>query len=154
MSVARIEDFQPSEPCQCTECQSYCQRPCWPTPQEAMRLMDAGHGKRLMLDWWQGEAVAEGNPVGILCGGLKGHEGKIAPYWPESIEGCTFFVDGLCQLHDTGLKPFQAMVVHHSDTHERVTQLRILIVEAWNSEAGLKAIDRWREITSEKATPW
>lgn len=145
-----MSDYQTSQPCQCAECRSYCLRPCWPTPDEAMALIDAGYAHRLMLDWWQDDNA----PIAILCGALKGHEGQITPYWPKSAGGCTFYVNGLCQLHNLGLKPLEGRVAHHTDGYERQQELHRSIPLLWDCEAGNQVIQHWRTITGIQGNPW
>jgi len=117
-----------------------------------MQLMDAGYGSRLMLDWWQGNKGDKS--IAILCGALKGHEGKITPYWPKSDEGCTFYVNGRCQLHQPGLKPLEGRVAHHAQSYEHQQMLHSSIPPMWDCELGLQAIERWRSITGEQDNPF
>lgn len=43
--------------------------------------------------------------------------------------GCIFFHDGLCELHDKGLKPTEGRLSHHSMTLENFTFRKSL---SWN----------------------
>jgi hypothetical protein len=87
--------------CTCEECQEMCKRACWPTPEEAWKLLSEGYGDRLMMDLWE-------LPLGtiyILCPAEKGHEKKVL-HWP-SWSGCVMQQNGLCTLHDKGMKPLE-----------------------------------------------
>lgn len=42
----------PESECSCDSCKAMCERPCWPSPEDAERLIDAGYGDKLMLDFW------------------------------------------------------------------------------------------------------
>lgn len=84
-----------------------CKRPCWGTPEDAKRLIDAGYGHRLTRDFWGSREDGVNVDTHILCPALKGYEGTKAPFFPRSEEGCTFWKDGLCELHDLGLKPIE-----------------------------------------------
>ena len=55
----------PSE-CACGGCSQMCTRPCWPTPEEARRLIRAGLGDRLMLDYWGGVVSMVGTFMFLL----------------------------------------------------------------------------------------
>lgn len=77
-------------------------RPCWGTPADIRKIVDAGFGKRLMFDWW----VGTGSDVEILAPAIVGHEGQEAPSFP--MGKCTFLTeDKKCELHDLGLKPLE-----------------------------------------------
>lgn len=77
-------------------------RPCWPTPADAHRLIEAGFGPRLMSEWWFDHA--QDKTVFILTPAIQGREGGESPAYPSGA--CTFLDEaGLCQLHDLGLKP-------------------------------------------------
>lgn len=144
--------YADSEPCQCEECRGYCTRPCWPTPFEANKLLDEGYADRLMLDW--GTDGKGGTNIAILCGALKGHEGQVAPYLPMSPAGCTFFVEGLCQLHDLRLKPIEGRASHHSDSPKKAQMRHRDIALSWDSDAGREVVARWRELTGVQESPW
>lgn len=106
-----LTDFKESV-CQCDTCVSMCERrPCWPLPDEAQKLIEAGYGPRLMRDWW----CRWPDDVVILSPAIVGEEGKYAPVWPTGR--CTFLTDNKkCELHDKGLKPFEGHVAHHDGT--------------------------------------
>lgn len=110
-------------------------------------MLDAGYADRLMLDWWQ-----QDEPIAILCGALKGYEGELAPDMPISDDGCTFWVDGLCQLHEVGLKPLEGRVAHHSNKPD--DKLHGEVAKLWDSEDGRAVIARWRELTGCEGNAW
>ena len=113
-------------------------RPCWPTPDDAQRLIDAGHADRLMLDWWFDHA--QNKTVYVLTPAIAGREGGQAPAIPSGR--CTFLnAQGLCQLHDLGLKPTegkQALCKERTPAglHEQIGQ-------TWDGAAGKAVIDAW-----------
>ena len=94
--------------CKCQKCKQQCKTPCLGTPEDILRLIKAGYKERLAIThWWVG--VARGNldfPV-IMIQARQEENGY-----------CTFFRDGLCELHDLGLKPTEGRLSHHSITKE------------------------------------
>jgi hypothetical protein len=125
--------------CSCDECKAMCERrPCWPTPDDAQRLIDAGFAERLMLDWWFDRA--QDKTVHVLTPAIAGREGGQAPAIPSGR--CTFLSDdGLCGLHNFGLKPTegkQALCKERTPAglHEQIAQ-------TWQSDAGKAVIDAW-----------
>ena len=113
-------------------------RPCWPTPEEAQRLIDAGFGHRLMQDWDNG-GESGSDEFDLLCPAIIGHEGQRAPFWPTGT--CTFLKDGLCELHNLGLKPGEAKEVwckstDQDDVHKRYGN-------TWNNSKAQELADRW-----------
>ena len=113
-------------------------RPCWPTPEDAQQIIDAGSADRLMLDWWFDTAAEK--TVYVLTPAIVGRESGQAPAIPSGR--CTFLDgQGLCQLHTPGLKPTegkQALCEGRTPEglHER-------IAGAWDTSEGRDLIDRW-----------
>lgn len=126
--------------CDCEECRSMCHRPCWGTPKELKRLIDAGYSDRLMKDYW---TEANGERTEILSPALKGHEKQGAPFFPRSEKGCTFWKDGLCELHDLGLKPSEGRLAHHSTSHDKECTLHDEIHQTWDSDEGRALCATW-----------
>lgn len=81
--------------CKCQLCKSQCMQPCKGTPEDIKKLIDAGYGDRLM----------QVNVFGIDI---------ITPKYDEDKKSCTFFTNGLCELHDLELKPTEGKLSHHS----------------------------------------
>lgn len=126
----------------CDECKSMCERPCWPTPRGAERLIRAGYGARLMLDLWVGQ---NGESIYVLCPANVGSEGQRAR--PRPIGKCTFQMpDGLCEVHGS-LKPIEGRVVgcngrNIHDIHHRIAM-------AWNTLGGRVVVQAWKETNGE-----
>lgn len=115
-----------------------CHSPCCSTPDEVLKLMENGYGHRLMLD------DLPGGPD-LIKPALKGYEGDRSPWQTASWKGCTFWNNGLCELHDTGLKPLHAKLAHHDLTSEENDKISDMIIEAWETEKGKEVIDKWKE---------
>lgn len=132
--------LQDSE-CQCQICKDMCKRPCWPTPEEAEKLINAGHIKKLMLDYYFSD-----NDIELLCPALIGYEGKEAPFFP--VGKCIFQdISGLCELHDLNLKPTEGRksicsrkdIKIHQQLHKDIAML-------WDSEIGKNIIKKWKTV--------
>jgi hypothetical protein len=124
--------------CACERCRKMCRAPCCGTPADVKALMDAGYGDRLMLDDWEGQAD-------MIKPALKGWEGEKAPWNTESYLGCTFWIDGKCELHDLGLKPEQGKLAHHSNTDEQNDSIGQHIELTWKTKTGEKIIKEWKK---------
>lgn len=104
------------QPCACDKCKNMCKVPCIGTPKDIEAIIDAGYADRLKETMW-------------MVGYLAVKEKPIAMIQPTEKDGwCAFRQpDGLCELHDRGLKPteegddfakqkhdeFYAYVKHH-----------------------------------------
>lgn len=86
--------------CKCNECKKQCLHPCIGTPEDMELIKIAGFGDRLI------EGEVENTDIII-----------IAPKYDSLKKACTFFTNGLCELHDLGLKPTVGKLSHHSTTH-------------------------------------
>jgi len=128
--------------CSCDECKSMCRRPCWGTPNEIRKIIDAGFGDRLMVDYWCNTMFDD---IEILCGALKGYEGKAAPFIPVSDSGCSFFKNGLCELHDEKLKPCEGRLSVCTSNGDDIDGLHKEVAMMWDSEEGRELVKGWRD---------
>lgn len=104
--------------CKCELCKSQCRQPCKGTPEDIEALINAGYGKRVML---------------IKCLGVK----IFTPLYDKEKKSCTFFTNGLCELHDLGLKPTEGKLSHHSTTFENFNfkkSLTVAILKEWTKK--------------------
>lgn len=127
--------------CDCDRCQSMCRRPCFGTVDDMEKIIQAGFENRLCVDYW---GNCKDYNVDMLAPALKGFEGKEAPFIPMSEEGCTFFKDGKCELHDVGLKPTQGKTAIHGGDHKTREQVAQYIIDTWNTEKGLKILEEFK----------
>lgn len=70
------------QPCTCDKCKNMCKVPCIGTPKDIEAIIDAGYADRLKETMW-------------MVGYLAVKDGRCVFRRP----------DGLCELHDCGLKP-------------------------------------------------
>lgn len=111
--------------CKCTLCQKQCTvAPCLGTPADIEKLIDAGYGSRIFATTWA---------AGLLMGTTND---LIEMYQAEFTQhkACTFFKDGLCELHHTGLKPTEGKLSHHTagpDSIECSKSLNWHVAKEW-----------------------
>ena len=117
-----------------------CHAPCCGTPEDFKKLIDAGYAERLMYDNLPGGSH-------MLKPSLKGYEGKMSPWHVLSSDGCTFWVNGLCELHSTGLKPTSGKLAHHSLSEQKYKQTEEYVNDSWGDRKGTEVIERWKKIT-------
>lgn len=137
--------------CSCYECKECCKRPCWGTPEDIQKIIDAGLGHRLMLDLWGNNS--KGENTFIPCPALKGSEGQNYPNFPRYEEGCTFWTaEGKCELHERGLKPTEGRLTSckRPELSEDPT-LHKEIYQTWETEEGEALANKWCE--SQKIEP-
>lgn len=110
--------------CQCSKCQSQCHTPCLGTPEDIVRLIEAGYSESLAPTEWV---------VGMLFGVTRQPVYMIQAR-VEANGYCTFFHDGKCELHDRGLKPTEGKLSHHSigiDNFNPKKSLSWLVAKEW-----------------------
>ena len=91
--------------CRCQSCKNQCHTPCLGTPEDIQRLIEAGYGDKLKPTLWLvGMAIGRLNyPIAMVQAAI------------EDDGWCVFRQDdGLCSLHDKGLKPTEGRLSHHS----------------------------------------
>lgn len=137
-SKANPLDAYSATQCQCDICVSMCvHRPCWGTPEDAQKIIDAGLGGRLMLDWWSDSP----QDIYILSPAIIEWEGRSAPFWPTGR--CTFLTkDNKCELHELGLKPTEGKLAICDKDPD---YLHRDVAMTWNNRKGRNLIKTWRE---------
>lgn len=124
--IARKSGRKPTA-CACERCKSQCHTPCLGTPEDINRLIDAGYADRLEPTYW-----AAGMIMGVTDRPIKMVQPRL-----EKNGWCTFRrPDGLCELHDKGLKPTEGRLSHHSlraDNFNPKKSLSWLVAKEWIS---------------------
>lgn len=93
--------------CSCDTCKSMCKiQPCIGTPEDILKLIQAGHAKKLAQSSWL---------IGVLSGTTDNPVDMIQLLALED-GSCTFLDEkGLCTLHELNLKPTEGKLSHHDD---------------------------------------
>lgn len=115
--IMQVTGRTPTE-CRCPVCRSYCQTPCLGTPEDIRRLLDAGYAPHLTPTYWC---------VGMLFGVMK--HPVLMVQLIRGSKGCVLLQDGLCKLHELGLKPMEGRLSHHIITEENLSFHKSL---SWN----------------------
>lgn len=108
--------------CSCRICKFMCkQSPCFPTPSDTLKLIEAGHKDKLVVTGYLG--------MGFVMW-------VVAPI--QTTHGCIFHNrEGLCELHAPGLKPTEGKLAIHDRADEG---LRESICETWSTNEGIAVI--------------
>ena len=110
--------------CNCERCKAQCHTPCLGTPEDINKLIEAGYQDRLAPTLWA---------AGMIMG-LIDHPIKMLQPKQEDNGWCTFYNDGLCELHDKGLKPTEGRLSHHSIRIDNIVpqkSLSWLVAKEW-----------------------
>ena len=135
-----LEEIEMLE-CDCDKCREFCVRPCWPTPDEAEALIDAGYGDRLMeyeyYDFW--EPVDMVIPAKTGKGGISARDRQ---YLDESCS-CDFLTDDRhCEIHGA-LKPIGGRIAHHTGP---IPGSDYVIAMMWKTPHGKRVLRKWRSL--------
>lgn len=139
--ISAITGRQPTE-CACEICKRMCQRtPCLGTPDDIERIIDAGYGHKIVPSGWAAGIIAR----------LNDH--IIPMYQPEGRSKndgtCAFYThDGLCELHDKGLKPTEGRLAHHiPGLDQMVASFHPAwhVAQEWEKEENFETIKRIEE---------
>lgn len=134
-TISLINKYPPSEPCSCSICRSYCIRPGWWTVEEASKAIEAGYGKRMMLE------LSPDYTFGVLSPAFKGCEQDFA-LQEYSRFGCNFYESGLCKLYDTGFEPLECRFCHHMRKGFG-EKCHADIEKDWQTPAGQTLVKKW-----------
>lgn len=130
--------FPPSAPCSCDVCKSYCIRPGWWTVEEAENAIHSGYAWRMMVE------ISPEKTFGVLSPAFKGNEGNYALQL-FAKNGCTFFIDGLCELFTTKNQPLECRFCHHERKGEG-KKCHLALEKDWNTAKGKRLIVHWGNI--------
>lgn len=92
--IVRKTGLKPVE-CKCQLCKLQCKTPCLGTPEDMIAIAQAGYSDRLTID---------------------NRQMIVYPKYDKDKGACTFFTNGLCELHDQGLKPTVGKLSIHTIT--------------------------------------
>lgn len=106
--------------CKCVKCKEQCNTPCLGAPEDIQKLVEAGYKDRLKDTVWA---------AGILMGVIDTPIKMVQALKDADTGKCTFFKNGLCELHDLGLKPTEGKLSYHSVTIENYKGQKSL---SWN----------------------
>lgn len=131
--IIRKTQRQPTE-CSCPVCRMQCRVPCLGTPTDIRKLIEAGYKDRLAPTLWL---------TGMYAGQIKFPVPMVQPVRGED-GWCAFFRNGLCELHERGLKPTEGKLSHHTIREDNFDFSRSLawnVAKTWLDESGTKDIE-------------
>lgn len=120
--------------CKCEACKQQCKRcPCLGTPADIEKLIDAGYGDKIKATTW-----ASGILMGCTNQFVHMYQAELTP------TGCTFLKeDGLCSLHDAGLKPTEGRLSHHTQVPVPPSKnLTWIVAKEWLDDKNLPIVER------------
>lgn len=122
--------------CKCNQCKKQCETPCLGTPSDIEKIIDAGFKKEMFVTHWC---------AGMMMGITNSPVVMIQAEQVAEKNACTFFENGLCKLHDLGLKPTEGKLSHHSTKIEDFKanrSLSWLIAKEWLDPKNTETIKR------------
>lgn len=122
--------------CSCDTCKNMCKKaPCHGTPEEMLAIMNANPR---YMDWLHINKQWDTNMVFIR---------PVGPYAVDLIGQCPFQTsEGMCELHDKGLKPIEGRVAIHKggeDGHPR-KGIRASLAQSWEKPIGQAVLKEFR----------
>ena len=124
--------------CKCKDCKKQCTTsPCLGTPEDIEKIIDAGYVTSIRATDWA---------AGVLMGVTPDVIEMFQPQQKES--GCTFFKDGLCELHSKGLKPTEGKLSHHTIKTDNLNANKSLswnVAKEWLNPENIDTIKRIEE---------
>lgn len=128
-----------AESCTCDKCKAMCQIPCAGSFEDIKKIIEHGFEKKLML----GTYYRLNGDIAFLLPAYKGAECTKAKLMIGN-KPCIFQAkNGLCKLHDLGLKPTEGKLALHDRANPRNT--RYHLVETWLSHDAKELIRSWSE---------
>lgn len=126
------------KPCECTclKCKSQCHTPCLGTPQDILKIIEAGYGNQLELTGW-----AVGMMMGVCDHIIAMVQAKVVGGW------CSFYdpESGLCTIHSKGLKPTEGKLSSHKiqlDNFDPKKSIAWNVAKEWEDTRNTIAIEK------------
>lgn len=129
--------------CNCAICVKMCHAPCCGLVIEIEELIKRGFGDRLMLDDYETDEIDD-FPFIFIKPALKGYESRRGPYSLASIEGCTFWKNNKCELHDKNLKPFQGRIASHKLPFSDIQKIEKMLAIDWKTKEAKNLIKKFK----------
>jgi hypothetical protein len=120
--------------CKCHLCRMQCKTPCLGTPEDIEKLIDTGYGNKLALTEWA---------VGLVMGIISYSIPMIQAIQTE--KGCIFLENGLCSIHEKGLKQTEGKLSHHStrlDNFKFSKSISWNVAKEWIDQKNIEIIKR------------
>jgi len=143
--MKKLKDYNPSA-CSCNGCQAACMSsPCFPTPEQVERLINAGYKEDLRISFWA-DVTAQGaddkkfdifKQLRIVVAPKS--KGKIV-VGDNILSPCSLFKDGKCMLHNKGLKPLEGTLIDHNMTQQDTVDIRNMVCDTWVSDKGVEIL--------------
>lgn len=138
-----LDQWKPNtKTCSCKTCKGICKVPCWPSPEEAKRLIKLGYGPKMMVaERWTGPV--KDKFISVLSPAKPGLEGGHYSYPSKKnkkAKGCVFQKKGLCQLHNI-CKPIEGRLAI-CEGREPV-DLRDRVAMLWDNKKAQLLVTRW-----------
>lgn len=127
--------------CSCLTCKLMCkQSPCFASPQDAKKIIDAGYKDRLRSSVYIDLKAFDINNPNMLEAVAATARHAIAPQF-SAEHGCTFQgKDGLCELHEKGLKPTEGRLANHNQCDDGI---RRAVCDTWISREGIDVMQEF-----------
>lgn len=158
--MSKIKQISSSrESCTCSQCVSCCEfYPGWFTPEEAQKAIDAGHGDKLMVDWFTDYSKDSCPDIEALIPASVGYAGGYAPDAPSGFMAmfsgwsgpgrCVFLKNRRCSLHKTDFKPLEcrsSLSCKDSDEEMLNNPRKQNIYKLWDTPEGRALVKKWKE---------
>jgi hypothetical protein len=133
---------------ECPNCEKgiyYCKtRPCWGTVNDFKKIIEAGHAKELMIDYYSHKNINNGNKIYFLSGSSNSNQCSKADWNPKGV--CIFLENDKCRIND--IKPTTGAVAC-CKKKPNISIMHACIL-TWNTKKGKQLIKDWKKMVDYK----
>jgi hypothetical protein len=119
-------------------------RPCWGTVEDFKKIIEVGHAKKLMIDYYNDKAINNNERIHFLSGASNGNECSKATWNPKGI--CIFLENDKCIIND--IKPTVGAVM--CCKHKQDSKLMHACLMTWTTKKGRDLIESWKKMVDYK----
>jgi hypothetical protein len=129
---------------ECKDCSNgvkMCQmRPCWGTVDDFKKIITAGYAKKLMIDYYNHNALNNGKRVYFLSGASNYNECSKADWDPRGA--CLLLENGKCIIN--AIKPTMGSIMCCKKEIEGLRYLHACL-KTWTTQEGIDLIEDWKK---------
>jgi hypothetical protein len=118
-------------------------RPCWGTVEDFKKIIEAGYAKKLMIDYYNADAINNGEKIYFLCGASHNNECSKADWNPKGT--CLLLEDDKCTIND--IKPTMGRIMCCKKNISGKKYINACM-RTWTTQEGSDLIEKWKKMVN------
>jgi Fe-S-cluster containining protein len=117
-------------------------RPCWGTVKDFKKIINAGFSKKLMIDYYESDALKNKKRIYFLSGASNGNECSKADWNPRGE--CSFLENELCSIYN--IRPTIGAIACCKKDPLMIRKKTEQCIATWDTKEGELLIEKWKKL--------